>query len=184
MTERGAVFTQRLCACLPDFLSSCRELRRIFEALGEELALADQARERGLWNLFPRLADEAGISRYEELLQLQGTGDLEERRSQVLARLTGRREVTPAETVLFCRLLGLPDPQLRMDGFTLQISFPGHYGYPPAGPQLLALLEPLLPAHLVAAVEAAFRTYGILGESRHRDLSAFTYGQLPGGWTA
>jgi hypothetical protein len=167
------LYNRTLTGYLPPIFAAAPELRALLD-------VCEQPEVEALWAEQERLPDEGfaatasgtSIARWERMMGLPGSGDLETRRAAVAARL---REQPPfTERSLRAALDGLygeGEYELKIEGFSLTLLVPP--GEDPAGPE--GFLRRVLPANLALTLGNRLMTHRRLAAYRHSAIAARTH---------
>lgn len=121
--------------------------------------------------LSPLTAGEDGISMYEDLLDLHPPGDLEARRNAVTALLGTRgTSLTDVRRLLTTCGIEVSVREATSPG-KIEVSFPGVAGVPDEFDRIQAIIERMLPCHILVEYVYNYITWKIF-ERRFRTWSA------------
>ncbi len=172
---------RQLIDYLPDLIKQSPIFNEITEAEQPEFALLWSKLDETLKNSFVDTAEESGVIRYEEILNLapKPTDTLDDRRFRILARLNEKLPYT--EKTLNERLTLL----CGNGGYTLNLDYNNYYVEVKVGLNVTeqfnavkSFLTRVSPANLVLDVKIRYRTHGELGDMTHTALAAYTHSEL------
>jgi hypothetical protein len=169
---------------LPEFMREIKAIDKITRAEEGEFALAAAAVGKRLDDQFAAFADGDGLTRWERLFGItpKGTRSIEERRSDVLERLSERPPYTLAslDRALFalCAVNGKREYSLSADcaGYTVTARLnPAVHG---AAPAAARLLRRRVPANMAADLVLVYNAFGSFGGYSYGELGSHTHETL------
>ncbi len=141
-----------LLSYLPPFLQEFKENRATLEAENPEFVLVWNGADRVLKNEFIETADEAGISRFESILNIMpsGTDTLESRRRRVQIRWFNKIPYTlRAFLERLAVICGDSDFTVTKEFFNYKIDITTHLEWTGQADELDRLIQEMMPCNMV-----------------------------------
>lgn len=172
---------RKLADYLPPVLSGIRELAAVMDAEQPEAEALWAAMKTVLDAGFVETADSRGLARWERMLGIRpkGRDTLEIRRTRIIARLNER---LPYTLLALKRML---TAICGADGYTVKLECTAYYlrvrvavNRLECMEEVQRLLDRVVPANMVTAVEPDYNTHEDLGRYTHRQLGTYTHREL------
>lgn len=141
---------ERFFYMLPKMVVNISAIRDLLIAEDKEFEYAEELLDRLVNNSYLQSTDEAAINLYEQIFNIKTFGDLETRRSMLIAKLRGAGVTTQSLVQNVAESFTYGEVQViqEFERYVVKIKFIGEKGIPKSLEALKQSLQEIIPAHL------------------------------------
>ena len=168
---------ERFFYMFPKLIINISAIRDLLISEDKEFEYAEQKLDEFVNNSYLHsIADEKAVEVYEKIFNIKIFGDLETRRSMLIAKLRGVGATTPNLVQNVAESFTYGEVEVRQDyaKYTVHIKFISEKGLPKNLDAIKKSLSEIIPAHLDIVYEFSYTTWGEHKQKR-------TWGQLKQG---
>lgn len=170
---------------LPDEVKRSEYVRDIEAMLEELVKLAKDEYDASLSNMFVTTADQDAIKEYEldYGVMSTGAGNLEERRSVILAKMRGQGTCTQemVKNMAMAFSGGEVEISEHPESSSIDVKFVGTLGIPPNMEDFKQAIEKVIPAHITYVLVYTYATWGMAENYTWEGLNNYTWEQFRNG---